>query len=127
MVTKSWFSAATRTCISDSCRMMSQKMQRSLLLKYFLAPSSSSTTCLGMMGRTISQDFRRRGAFIAGTKWTEAALQHDALTVEIAGALGAVSGNDYPASGNGVLSQFRHEHYLTTCSRSALPGGRKGD
>src|SRR5947209_18278836 len=66
-----------------------------------------------ILARTVSQDFRRRGAFIARTEWAESALQCDTLTGKISGALGTVSGNNHPASGNGVFSQLRHGYYLT--------------
>src|SRR5438270_6639310 len=67
-----------------------------------------------ILARTVSQDFRRRGAFIARTEWAESALQDNALTGKISGTLGTVSGNNHPASGNRIFSQLRHGYYLTT-------------
>ena len=76
-----------------------------------------------VLARTVSQYLRRRCALISGAKWTESAFQDDALAGKISGTLGAVSGNDHPASGNGVFSQFRHKHYLTTAAAFAALRG----
>src|SRR5438270_6086244 len=80
-----------------------------------------------ILARTVSQYLRRRCAFVSGTEGAESALEDHALTGEISGTLGTISGNNHPASGNRIFSQLRHKHYLTTCSRSALPDCPKGD
>src|SRR6478736_1803539 len=67
-----------------------------------------------ILARSVSQYFRRRCAFIAGTEGAESALENHALAGEISGTLGTVSGNNHPASGNRIFSQLRHSYYLTT-------------
>src|SRR5262249_6308210 len=63
---------------------------------------------------TVSHDLRRRLAFIARAKRTKVrALEDNAFTRKIAGTLGTVAGNNDPASGHGVFSQFRHRNILS--------------
>src|SRR5258707_691020 len=60
-------------------------------------------------------DLRRRLALVAGTERTKrAAFYVGVLTREISRTLGAVSGNDDPATGDGIFAKFRHREYLTT-------------
>src|SRR5579859_260184 len=62
---------------------------------------------------TVRQNLGRRLLFVPGTERAEAsALDLDALAGEVARAPRAVSGNDDPASRNGIFSQLRHRIIL---------------
>src|ERR1700689_376518 len=54
IVKKFSFSATTRLPFSVSCRIISQKTQRSLYRKYCFAPSISCTTLMGKIGSAIN-------------------------------------------------------------------------
>src|SRR5215470_1256772 len=54
----------------------------------------------------ISLDLRRRFAFVPWTKRAETTLDLHTFTNKICRALGAISGNDHPASNNGILPEF---------------------
>ena len=58
---------------------------------------------------TISKNLRRRAQFIARAEGTEAdALDLNPLTREIAWALCAIGGDNYPSTCYGILSKLRH-------------------
>ena len=66
---------------------------------------------------SICQDFRRGLGFIARTKRTEAGgFDISAFAGKITRALGTVSRNNHPTSGNGVFSQFGHRNILQPCN-----------
>src|SRR5947209_18750692 len=66
----------------------------------------------------VSEYFRRRLAFVAGTERAEArSLDVGALTREVAGTLGAVGRDNDQASGYRIFAKLRHGIYLKLCRR----------
>ena len=69
--------------------------------------AQSPTGLIGGAMVAISEDFRRSLRFVSGAKRTDAfvAGKH-LLAQEIAGALGAIGGDDHPAARNGVFAKL---------------------
>src|SRR5437879_12217908 len=80
-------------------------LQRGIAVGHYADVPSRSVVPVAL--GTISENFRRCFAFIAGTKRTEASLETDWLTDEVVWALRTLRRNDHPASGDRIYSYIR--------------------
>src|SRR5258708_3419403 len=73
----------------------------------------AGSVAVAVFARTVGQNFRRCPVLIAGTERAETGTLNDgALTGEVAGALGAVGGDNYPAARDRIFSHAMHTTYL---------------